>query len=1231
MANQTGRPIAPARKLVAAVMGTLGVFVIVYGLGLSSWPVAIFGLVVVAIAVALAMVSNVRRGGRATVAGSAEVVDITAPPAAGAYGRAEIQAIVVAPGLGTFDRLIREGRVPLAKWPAIGATVPITVDVDDTRRVRVNWKDAPLRDDSGATPQSMLPDLGPDPDEEADDDVLGAVAPGPWEGRANDYETTSAYLDSRVPAPVGVRETPNGTIIEGQLVGSDEQVTPLPRRAGSGPRPGGFDTAATDPIGFDPIGPDPVPPGPGRAPAPGSPAPAAANAPSGRTGATSGPADAASGATDVASGPGDVASGPADVADDVTASRSAGYPAADTADQAGAAGTPAPGSLLAEPPPATGSPGSTPGTAPGSSPGGSPVASSGGYPAGYKERDPAPARTATDRPGSGASSEAWASASYPPPPGPSTTGYPGSGVSDYPPPPGPAATALEPDDYPPPPGPATSRQTPSDDFDYPPPPGPAMPDQPSRPVPGTPAEAATPDQPSASGRIVGTPSGPASTGYAAPPESDGPGYTRPDPDGPGYTRPDPDGPGYTRPEAAPASGAPSGPATARYATSPGPATTDRPSVPGSSAGAAFAAGMAAGAAVSAVRTVTGRPPGTRPSPRPRAGTATAEPRATAPDRAAASSGRPPMQRTSAESGADTDPLIDVPLDDPAPPGTAPATVADPETTRPAAFPATAAEAAPDRSATAPAAPSAEPTPPAAFPATAHPDQPATTPTADTGTNRPAAFPATARPDRPATAPGTDHPAAFPATTAGSTADRSPAPVADTAPAAFPASAVTVADQPAAGPDPADRPDPGADATGRATGTPEAEAPAAATGQEPSPTLSGRTRFIMQPTESDEPAPTAPAATTSLPGTEPPASPVPHSGGRDDPDLRPMSFPAAEHPSASAAEHPADARPAARPEPTPADARPAARPEPAPADARPEPTPADSRAPRTPEAIRSTTPIVPVPLTQPPAAPAPDRPFPTAPPPATGRPLLPADDIDIPLDENPDTPPEATPAAVRGMAAGVVAPPVEDPAPRTPTGPPRNDRITGDPEPAGAPATTEPEPVPDDRPAPGRPTSRPTGSPWGDFSGRGEPDDRAAEVITAYPSARPGPAGAIHGVGITILVTDLARSIVFYRDTLGFYEIDTGDESSVLASGDTRVVLRTVPNLAAEADRLVYLNLEVGDIEAVHQELQAKGVEFVHPPRPVNRGDKLELWSATFRDPDNHNIAITQWRAVRPGA
>ncbi|AEV82261.1 Collagen alpha-4(VI) chain [Actinoplanes sp. SE50/110] len=269
MANQTGRPIAPARKLVAAVMGTLAGFVIVYGLGMKSWPVSIFGLVVLAIAVTLAVVTPGRRGGRATVAGTAEIMDITAPPLAGAYGRAEIRAIVVAPGLGTFDKVIRDGRVPVAKWPVAGSTVPITVDVDDTRRVRVNWKDAPDLGPAGDPPPpvtgSAHSEFHEDPllPEEEDDDVLGAVAPKPWETRDDDWAAQEpAYEEERATTPVVVRDTPNGPILEGQLVGGEEQVAPLPRRAGSGPRRSGgsFDSAATDPVGFDPLPTDPATP-----------------------------------------------------------------------------------------------------------------------------------------------------------------------------------------------------------------------------------------------------------------------------------------------------------------------------------------------------------------------------------------------------------------------------------------------------------------------------------------------------------------------------------------------------------------------------------------------------------------------------------------------------------------------------------------------------------------------------------------------------------------------------------------------------------------------------------------------------------------------------------------------------------------------------------------------------------------------------------------------------------
>ncbi|XXG10672.1 VOC family protein [Micromonospora sp. SH-82] len=120
---------------------------------------------------------------------------------------------------------------------------------------------------------------------------------------------------------------------------------------------------------------------------------------------------------------------------------------------------------------------------------------------------------------------------------------------------------------------------------------------------------------------------------------------------------------------------------------------------------------------------------------------------------------------------------------------------------------------------------------------------------------------------------------------------------------------------------------------------------------------------------------------------------------------------------------------------------------------------------------------------------------------------------------------------------------------------------------------------------------------------------------------------IAGVGITVLVTDLGRSLEFYRDVLGFTEVDRGSGNAVLASGTTRLVLREVTEAAPISRRLVHVNLEVNDIQAAYERLRDTGLRFTYAPRVVNRGTKLEVWAAAFRDPDGHGIALTQWRTL----
>jgi catechol 2,3-dioxygenase-like lactoylglutathione lyase family enzyme len=135
----------------------------------------------------------------------------------------------------------------------------------------------------------------------------------------------------------------------------------------------------------------------------------------------------------------------------------------------------------------------------------------------------------------------------------------------------------------------------------------------------------------------------------------------------------------------------------------------------------------------------------------------------------------------------------------------------------------------------------------------------------------------------------------------------------------------------------------------------------------------------------------------------------------------------------------------------------------------------------------------------------------------------------------------------------------------------------------------------------------------------EPVDLAAPVTT-------GPDADAQAMGIMLVVSDLVRSERFYRDKVGFSVVDSGANVVVLAYGEGRILLRQLADMSPVDRRVSHLHLRVPDVDSSYRDLKARGVEFVHRPRVTSRGDKLDLWAATFRDPDGHDIALTQWRA-----
>jgi catechol 2,3-dioxygenase-like lactoylglutathione lyase family enzyme len=964
VANQNGRPVAPARKLVAAVVGTIAVFVMLFGLGMSSWAIVAVGLAMLILAIALGMVNVVRRGARAWVAGTAQVQSVSEPPATAIYGRAELKVVIVAPGLPTSEVTVRDPRVPVVKWPRVGDTLPVTVDVDDMRRVRINWDEAETYE---TTTQNVPPAYYEE--DLPDDDLLGGEPePPPWATRDRQWgrgpdepppppsprvgdldgppppPPSRATVLEEPPPPVIVRDSPSGPIVEGHLVEPDhDYTTPLPQRARTAtatpprpatdkprPRPRPHATATMDPQTDDGTHTEPTEAAPETVPPATSRTPPTVEADKEDQPPAPAPTQRASSADHPSAADHRSAAGP---------SPSAGSPSA---------GSPSAGS------PSAGSPSAGSASA-GSPSAGSPSASS----ASPADHDPE-----IDLPLDGD-----------PEPAPETQ---------------PAARSAVDDDIIAPPAFATF--------------SPAPPDPSPSPSPSADRAARVLDAENAAPRQRARSADDDLLGDLEPPPWE-----------------------VRAQQTAAAPGAPS-------------ATSDAP--------------------------------------------------AAAPDARSAASGPP---------AADSD--------DPAP-------GSDRSTT---AFEASAAASA--ASGTSPTRPSAAPRP------------------------SPEARPQQSRP-RPAPA-GDDAPRGAMSAT-GTTQPRSA--LQNTGLAAA-AGAVVAA---------------GMAAFGNAFRSRKPNPPAA----EPAASSTASTAASGSLSTSNG-APTA--ATGAVSATRP--APTDTDADRADRDGRTDSH--------------RDGR-------TDSD-----RADPADRDGRTDSDRADPGL---------VTPL------GPPAEPAVAAP--SAPPEATTTEPADTDRTDPATTVRWLSPPEPDTdlASTAAPADQPTSPQASAPAVHAVSSPDAPTASAPDSSPSGAAA------------AAGTATKR--GRPWADLDSGFQPDERADDVITAYPSARPGPAGAIHGVGITVLVTDLARSVAFYREMLGFYEIDTGSGSAVLASGDTRLVLRTAHDLSTVAGRLISLNLEVGDVEASYEELKAKGVKFVHGPRPVNRGDKLELWAASFPDPDQHNIALTQWRAIR---
>jgi catechol 2,3-dioxygenase-like lactoylglutathione lyase family enzyme len=127
-----------------------------------------------------------------------------------------------------------------------------------------------------------------------------------------------------------------------------------------------------------------------------------------------------------------------------------------------------------------------------------------------------------------------------------------------------------------------------------------------------------------------------------------------------------------------------------------------------------------------------------------------------------------------------------------------------------------------------------------------------------------------------------------------------------------------------------------------------------------------------------------------------------------------------------------------------------------------------------------------------------------------------------------------------------------------------------------------------------------------------------------------------GVEMTLLlvVSDLERSRLFYRDVLGATEIrEYGGTSAILRFAATWLLLVTGGQPTADKPTITFappgsadvvsheLTIRVPDCRAAYETLKGRGATFLTPPVEYD-------WEVRcfFRDPDGHLLEISQSKA-----
>lgn len=118
--------------------------------------------------------------------------------------------------------------------------------------------------------------------------------------------------------------------------------------------------------------------------------------------------------------------------------------------------------------------------------------------------------------------------------------------------------------------------------------------------------------------------------------------------------------------------------------------------------------------------------------------------------------------------------------------------------------------------------------------------------------------------------------------------------------------------------------------------------------------------------------------------------------------------------------------------------------------------------------------------------------------------------------------------------------------------------------------------------------------------------------------------------IALSVTDMSRSIAFWRDTVGLKFLFEAPNVAFFDVAGVRLMLGQDAAAIAKPSGVV-LYFEVDDLDATFAALRARGVAVESPngePHFIAKLGANELWMAFLRDPDGHLFALMSERAPR---